>query len=79
MLNDDLPDWVRQHRWELGARIRNLRLGCDLTQEQLAEKVDADRKTISRLENGHYDISVDFLVRVARALGVPSWRLFRDE
>jgi transcriptional regulator with XRE-family HTH domain len=75
---DDLPEWVLQHRREIGMRIYEIRVGCGLTQEQLAERVGSDRKTISRAENGHYPISVDLVARLAHGLGVPSWRLFRD-
>jgi transcriptional regulator with XRE-family HTH domain len=45
---------------------------------QLAERCGIDSKTISRAENGRYAISVDQVARLARALDVPSSRLFRD-
>lgn len=76
--DDDLPLWIQEHRWDLGRRLRILRDERGLTQEQLAERAGIDNKTVSRCENGHYAISVDQVARLARALGVPSWRLFRD-
>lgn len=79
MPTDDLPEWVRQHRREVGDRIRRLRRARELTQEQLAELLAVDSKTISRVENGHHAITIDFAARLARALRVESWRLFRDE
>lgn len=78
-MSNDLPDWVRQQRRELGRRLRELRRERDLTQEQLAERAGVDSKTISRAENGHFNIGVDLIGALARALGVPTWRLFRDE
>ena len=78
-MSNDLPDWVRQQRRELGQRLRELRRERDLTQEQLAERAGVDSKTISRAENGHFNIGVDLIGALARALGVPTWRLFRDD
>jgi len=67
-----------QHRWMVGANLRDARQARGLTQEQLAELADVDSKTISRAENGVYAITVDFVARLARALDVPSARLFRE-
>lgn len=78
MATDDLPLWIRQHRWDIGRRLRVIRKNRGLTQMQLGELCGIDNKTISRAENGHYSISVDEVARLARALDVPSWRLFRD-
>lgn len=78
-MSNDLPDWIQRHRWEVGERLRALRLSLDLTQEQLAERAEIDRKTISRAENGRHAIDMDQVARLTRALEVPTWRLFRDE
>ena len=78
-MSNDLPEWVRQQRRELGQRLRALRRDRDLTQEQLAERAGVDSKTISRAENGHFNIGVDLISALARALEVPTWRLFRDD
>jgi transcriptional regulator with XRE-family HTH domain len=78
-MSNDLPEWARENRRDLGRRLRDLRLGRQLTQAQLAERVGVDDKTISRAENGHFNIGVDQVAALARALGVPTWRLFRDD
>lgn len=75
---NELPSWVQQHRWDTGRRLRALRRARGWTQMQLAERCGIDNKTISRAENGRYAISIDQVARFARALDVPSWRLFRD-
>lgn len=49
----------------------------ELTQEELARRVGVDSKTISRAENGHFNISIDLVARLAHALGVPSWTLLQ--
>lgn len=76
MANDDLPDFLREHRWEVGARLRSYRSQRGMTQEQLAAEAGVDSKTVSRAENGHYNISIDLIARLARALDIPSARLF---
>lgn len=78
MPDEDLPPWIQQHRWDTGRRLRALRRERGLTQMQLADVCGIDNKTISRAENGRYAISIDQVARLARALDVPSWRLFRD-
>jgi transcriptional regulator with XRE-family HTH domain len=72
---DALPDWIQQHRWAVGARIRDHRHTAGLSQVQLAEQAGIDHKTISRAENGVYAVSIDQLARLARALGVSSAEL----
>ena len=55
----------------MGDRIRAARLRADLSQEKLAERVDVDRKTINRIEQGHHAPRIDTLLLIADALGVP--------
>jgi transcriptional regulator with XRE-family HTH domain len=54
----------------LGAAIREQRKRAQLTQEILAEKAGLSVVFISLLENGHRTVSVDALLRIAKALGV---------
>lgn len=75
---DTRPDWIQQHRWNLGTRIREHRHRAGLSQLQLADAAGIDHKTVSRAENGVYAISVDQLARIAHALGVSSASLLPD-
>ncbi len=50
-----------------------------MTQEDLGELAGLDRQTIGRIENSVRGNSIDVYLLVADALGVPLWRLFRDE
>jgi transcriptional regulator with XRE-family HTH domain len=45
-----------------------LREAASLTQLQLSELAGVDRKTINRIEKGHFSPSVDTLTRLALAL-----------
>lgn len=61
-----VPTLIKQRRL-LGANLRQVRTDSNLTQIELAELCDIDRKTINRIENGHFSPSVDTLVRIAKA------------
>ncbi|GAA1406339.1 hypothetical protein GCM10009639_54140 [Kitasatospora putterlickiae] len=75
--DDQQPD-LQQQRWEVGARLRALRLARGLSQIQLQTRSGVDNKTISRYENGHRNAGLDDLTRLAHALEVPVWRFFRE-
>ena len=60
-----------KHRRILGENIRVSRKRAHLSQEKLAEKADLNPNYISDVERGKENISVDALVRIARALNVP--------
>ncbi len=51
------------------AQVLQKRLEKSLTQKQLAEKVGTKQSAIARLESGNSNPSVDFLRKIAQALG----------
>lgn len=52
-------------RLEIGLSIKQIREGRGLTQEQLAERMSISRSTISKIESGKFNFSVDYLSRFA--------------
>jgi transcriptional regulator with XRE-family HTH domain len=54
---------------ELGERIRDLRLGVGLTQEELADRCELTKGYISQLENDLTSPSIATLVDILSALG----------
>jgi transcriptional regulator with XRE-family HTH domain len=50
--------------------LTDYREQSSLTQQQLSELAGIDRKTINRIENGHFSPSIDTLTRLAVALNV---------
>ena len=54
----------------LGQRIRELRKSYNISQQELAEKIGADKGYISRLERGLTIPSVSTLYRLAAAVGL---------
>ena len=75
-------------RTAYGERIKRLRTGRDLTQEQLAEKINVSRTYIVKIEKGlqigpieiaielamFFDVSMDFLL-----LGKENYRVDRKQ
>lgn len=56
----------------LGAELRKARADAGLTQEELARAAKLDRAYISLLENDRKSPTVDTLIRLSNALGVPA-------
>lgn len=59
----------------LAARVKEVRLACNISQEQLALVANVDRSFISRLERGIANPSFLMLVQIANALGQPTKEL----
>ena len=63
-------------RTTVGARIRELRLEQDLTQEHVAERASISYKFLGEVERGTANPSIATLERIASALGVEIADLF---
>lgn len=61
-------------------RIKELREAAGLSQEELASKVHTSGQQIGRLENGSRRLTIEWVMRLAKALNVPSSELLpRDK
>ena len=65
-----------KHR-QLSTKLRDARIAMDLSQDSLAQEAGLERKTINRIENGHFSPSVDSLFRLCKALEVTPSELFK--
>lgn len=54
----------------LGKKVRIARLGCDLTQEQLAEQAGLSTTHISNIETGNTKLSLPSVVLIANVLNL---------
>jgi transcriptional regulator with XRE-family HTH domain len=63
------PLQVRNSARVLGEHVRTWRKLQKLTAEQVAERAGISRGTLRRLEDGEPTVSLDVVLRVARALG----------
>jgi putative transcriptional regulator len=61
---------VNDMRTVLANRLFEMRSDAELSQAQLAEIAGVDRKTINRIENGHFSPALDTIVRLSVALGI---------
>jgi transcriptional regulator with XRE-family HTH domain len=69
---------ARFHRQILGENIRINRKKARLSQEKLAEAAELSPKYLGEVERGCVNSSLDALVRISKALGVPLRKLMAD-
>lgn len=63
---------------ELGEKIKDLRLACNLTQEELADRCELTKGYISQLENDLTSPSIATLIDILAALGTDLKEFFSD-
>lgn len=64
---------------ELPNRIRELRIARDWSQDQLADIAHCSKAQISDLERGNRGLDIDWMRRLAKALGVTPGELLSME
>lgn len=67
-MSADILQFVRVT--EAPNRIRELRVQADLSQQALGERIGVSKVTISDLERGEMALTLDYMQRIAEALGV---------
>lgn len=60
-------------------RLKAARAAKDLSQQQLADLVNVSRQTISSIEKGDYNPTVNLCIAICRALDKTLDELFWDE
>lgn len=58
------------------SNLKKYRQFNELTQEELAKRVNIRRETIARLENAKYNPSLELAVRISKELNTPIDSLF---
>ena len=58
------------------SNLKKYRQFNELTQEELAKRVNVRRETIARLENSKYNPSLELAVRISKELNTPIDALF---
>ncbi len=59
--------------------LKARRAKLDLTQKDLAEKVDVSRQTINAIEKGDYNPSINLCIKICKVLGVTLNDIFWEE
>lgn len=57
-------------------RLKAARAGLDLSQQDLAERVGVSRQTISAIEKGDYNPTINLCVAICKTLGKTLDELF---
>ena len=57
--------FIKDYRIKIGNKIRNLREKKGLSQNDLAEKIGVKISTISKIENGIFAVSIDYLIKIS--------------
>ena len=60
-------------------RLKAARAGLDLSQQELADKVGVSRQTISAIEKGDYNPTINLCIAICRELGKTLDELFWPE
>ncbi|MBR4573764.1 MAG: helix-turn-helix transcriptional regulator [Lachnospiraceae bacterium] len=60
-------------------RMKAARAGLDLSQEDLANKCGVSRQTISAIEKGDYNPTINLCIAICKALGKTLDELFWEE
>jgi len=69
---------TQQQKISIGNKVKALRLGQHLTQEELAFKAGIIPKYLSLIETDQREASVHVYRCIAEALNIPIWQLFCD-
>jgi transcriptional regulator with XRE-family HTH domain len=62
----------------LGARIKEIRIKKDMTQNDLAIQCNFEKASMSRIESGKTNITVLTLRRISKALDVDITEVFKN-
>ena len=57
------PEYLQEYRQRIGENIRESREKRGYSQDELAEIMEVNRSTISKIENGKFSISIDYIVK----------------
>ena len=71
---------VQENRKRLGKRIKMQRIDKDMTQSELAEKINMKQSQLSQVERGLLGLRVDHLLAIAQVLECqPSYLLGEEK
>ncbi len=59
--------------------LKVARVRMDMTQKELAEKVEVSRQTINAIEKGDYNPTINLCIKICKALNVTLNDLFWEE
>ncbi len=70
--------WIAFSLLVISMFIKSARAALDMTQKDLAEKVGVTRQTISAIEKGDYNPTINLCIQICKVLGKTLDELFWD-
>jgi transcriptional regulator with XRE-family HTH domain len=61
----EIKKLVRENRLKIGKAIRLIREKKGYSQDHLADLMNVSRTTISKIENGRFSVSIDYLTKLS--------------
>ena len=61
----------------ISKRLKYYRIESGLSQQALSDYAGVDRKTVNRIENGHFSPNIETLLRLTTALDVTPAEIFK--
>lgn len=58
---NSIDSYLHESRLKMGQNIREIREKRGYSQDELAEIMEVNRSTISKIENGKFSFSIDYL------------------
>ena len=62
---EDKENYISDFRMKIGQSIKEAREKRGYSQDELAEIMEVNRTTISKIENGKFAITIDYLAKFA--------------
>jgi DNA-binding XRE family transcriptional regulator len=69
ILDNNLENYIYDYRIKVAEALKEMRVKKAYSQEELAEAMKVNRSTISKIENGKFNLSVDYLSKFSWFLG----------
>ena len=64
---------------KFGQNVKELRKAANISQEELALRLDADQAYVSRIESGQMNVTLETIEEIAKALGSEVSALFNSQ
>lgn len=61
---------------KFGSNLRDLRKSANISQEELALRLNADQAYVSRIEAGQMNVTLETIEEISKALNVPAKEFF---
>ena len=69
VLDNNLENYIYDYRIKVGETLKEMREKKGYSQDELAEAMNINRSTISKIENGKFNLSLDYLSKFSWFLG----------